>query len=72
MSRLREATSQADEALDGVEGSGVVLVPLLPGADDVAPGAFGTFFGTGLTTSACHAYRTMKARKIARRTRRSI
>jgi hypothetical protein len=25
-----------------------------------------------LTNSACHVYRTMKARKIARRTRRSI
>jgi hypothetical protein len=62
----------ADEALDDVEGPGVVLVPLLAGADDVAPGGVGTGFGTGFTNSACHEYRTMKVRKIARRTRRSI
>jgi len=60
----------ADEALDGVAGAGVAPLPL--GADDAAPGALGTVFGTGLTNSACHVYRTMKARKIARRTRRSI
>src|SRR3954469_21994870 len=28
--------------------------------------------GTGFTTSACHVYRTRNARKMARRTRRSI
>src|SRR5262245_29417604 len=62
----------ADEALDDVEGPSAVLAPLVSGAEDVVPGAFGTVFGTGLTTSACHVYRTMKVRKIARRTRRSI
>src|SRR5262245_37140760 len=65
-------TVAATEALDDVEGPGVVLVALLAGADDVAPGAVGTVFGTGFTNNACHVYRTMKVRKIARRTRRSI
>src|SRR4029078_13465741 len=51
----------ADDALDGAEGLGVVLAPPLTGADVVAPGAFGAVFGTGLTNSACHVYRTMKA-----------
>src|SRR5215510_7119833 len=62
----------ADEVVDGVDGPGVVLAPLVSGAEDDAPGAFGTVFGTGLTNSACHVYRTIKVRKIARRTRRSI
>jgi hypothetical protein len=39
------SAATADEALDGVEGPGVALVPLLTGADDVAPGVFGTVFG---------------------------
>jgi hypothetical protein len=61
-----------DDAFDGVDGAGAppLLLPLA--AEDAAPAAFGAVFGTGLTNSACHVYRTMKARKIARRTRRSI
>jgi hypothetical protein len=62
----------ADEAFDGVDGAGIGVAPLPLAAEDGAPGAFGAVFGTGLTNSACHVYRTMKARKIARRTRRSI
>jgi hypothetical protein len=38
--------------------------------DGGLPGAPG--FGTGFTKSACHVYSTRKARKMARRTRRSI
>src|SRR4029434_9353489 len=42
-------------------------LPVAAGALPAVPG-----FGTGLTNSACQTYRTRNARKIARRTRRSI
>jgi hypothetical protein len=50
-------------------------VPVFPGVATPADGIVAFVlagFGTGFTKSACQAYNTRKARKMARRTRRSI
>src|SRR5262249_21198902 len=84
----RSAASVTSAPADGggasadcaVASAGATDAGLAPGggdADMAAAGAFGAWpaavgFGTGFTNSACQVYRTRKARKIARRTRRSI
>src|SRR6266508_1534043 len=66
-----EVAAGAGEAAP-VTGEGAAVEPR-PGAEEADEDVEVTAgFGTGLTNSACHAYRTINARKIARRTRRSI
>src|SRR5262245_20824287 len=70
------AAGAASAAATGATVAGIELVAAPADASAIAvvvvADACPPGFGTGLTKSACHTYTTRKARKIARRTRRSI
>src|SRR3954454_23653530 len=81
----RSAVSETSAAASGAAGfassAGVAAGNAVPPAgaalpanagDDDAEVSAGRPFSTGFTNRACHAYRTINARKMARRTRRSI
>src|SRR3954465_15190363 len=81
----RSAVSDTSAAASGAAGlassAGVAAGDAVPPAgaplpanagDDDGEVSTGRPFGTGFTNRACQAYRTINARKMARRTRRSI